>query len=102
MSQQEIITKVRNTIKSDPNAEYIKSIYLFGSFLHGNAGKKSDVDLLFEMRKTMSLFQIGAVHYRLEQALKRKVDFVSKKSVIHELKDKIIPEAKKIYERKKR
>ena len=102
MSQQEIITKVRNTIKSDPNEEYIKSIYLFGSFLHGNAGKKSDIDLLFEMRKTMSLFQIGAVHYRLEQALKRKVDFVSKKSVIHELKDKIIPEAKKIYERKKR
>ena len=62
--------------------------------------KNSDVDLLFEMKKTMSLFQIGGMQYNLEQILGKKVDFVDKDSVIPQLRDKIIPGAKKIYERK--
>lgn len=99
MSQEEIISKVRETIESDPNKDYIKSVSLFGSYLNGNVKKDSDVDLLFEMRKTMSLFQIGGIQYRLEQKLGRKVDFVEKNSVILQLKDIIIPGAKKIYER---
>jgi len=100
MSQEQIITKVRYAIKSDPNKDCIKSIYLFGSYLHGNAKKNSDVDLLFEMKKTMSLFQIGGMQYNLEQILGKKVDFVDKDSVIPQLRNKIIPGAKKIYERK--
>lgn len=97
MIQEQIITKVREVIKSDPNKDYIKSIYLFGSYLHGNAKKNSDIDLMFEMKKTMSLFQIGGIQYRLEQVLGHKVDFVPKNSIIKQLKDKIIPGAKKIY-----
>ena len=100
MSQKEIITKIKEAINSDPNKDYIKSISLFGSFLHGDANPNSDIDLLFEMRKTMSLFQIGGVQYNLEKALDRKVDLVEKNSVIPQLKDKIILGAKKIYERK--
>lgn len=99
MSQEEIITKVKEVVESDPNKDYIQSISLFGSYLYGNNRPDSDIDLLFEMRKTMSLFQIGGMHYRLEQKLGRKVDFVEKDSVILQLKDKIIPGAKKIYER---
>ena len=100
MSQKEIAKKVKEAIESDPNKDYIKSIYLFGSYLHGDAKKDSDIDLLYETKKTMSLFQIGGTQYRLEQVLGCKVDFVSKNSVIRQLRDKIIPGAKKIYERK--
>ncbi len=99
MSQEQIITKVRETIKSDPNKDYIKSIYLFGSYLHGNAKKNSDIDLLYETKKTLSLFQIGGMKYRLEQKLGRKIDFVPKNFIITQLKDKILSEAKKIYGR---
>jgi len=99
MGQEEIITKVREVVESDPNKDYIQSISLFGSYLHGKNRPDSDIDLLFEMRKTMSLFQIGGMQYRLEQTLGRKVDFVEKDSVIPQLRDKIIPGAKKIYER---
>jgi predicted nucleotidyltransferase len=48
----------------------------------------------------MSLFQSGGLQYRLEQKMGRKVDFVPKNSIIHQLRDKIISDAKVIYERK--
>lgn len=99
MSQEEIITKVKEAVEADPNKDYIKSISLFGSFLHGDAGGKSDVDLLYETRKTMSLFKIIDLKYNLAKKLGRKVDLVDRDSVIPQLKDKIIPGAKKIYER---
>lgn len=99
MSQKEIAKKVKEVIDSDPNKDHIKSIYLFGSYLHGNAENNSDVDLLYETKKTLTLFQIGGMKYRLEQKLGRNVDFVPKNFIIAQLKDKIIPKAKKIYER---
>ena len=100
MSQEEIIAKVREAIEEDPNKDYIKSISLFGSFLHGDARPDSDVDLMYEMRGVMGLFQIAAMRHQLEQKLGRKVDFVDKDSVIPQLKAEIIPTARKIYENK--
>ena len=99
MSQEEIISKVREAVMSDPNESYIQSVYLFGSFLHGDAKKDSDVDLLYETRKTMSLFEIGGMRHRLEVKLGRKVDFVPRGRIINQLKEKILPEAVKVYER---
>lgn len=99
MGQEEIISKVREAIEDDPNKDYIQSIYLFGSFLHGDADKDSDVDLLYKTRKTMSLFEIGGMHHRLEVKLGRKVDFVPRNRVINQLKEKILSEAIKVYER---
>ena len=100
MSQEEIIAKVREAIEEDPNKDYIKSISLFGSFLRGDFTEKSDIDLMYETYKTMSLFQSGGLQYRLQEKLGKKVDFVPKNSLIHQLRDKIISEAKVIYERK--
>ena len=100
MSQEEIITKVKEAVESDPNKDYIQSISLFGSFLHGDEGKDSDIDLLFEMRKTMSLFRIFAVQHRLEQKLGHKVDLIEKESLDKYIKDEVLADAKKIYERK--
>lgn len=98
MSQEEVISKVKEAVEEDPNKDYIKAIYLFGSVLRGDSTSKSDVDLLFETHKTMSLFKMGGMQYRLEKKLGRKVDFVPKNSVIPQLKKEIITGAKKIYE----
>lgn len=100
MSQEEIITKVKEVVESDPNKDSIQSISLFGSYLHGDNRPDSDIDLLYETRKIMSLFQSGGIQYRLEQKLGRKVDFVPKNALIRQLRDKIISEAKVIYGRK--
>ncbi len=100
MNTTQIQKSVAEAIQEDPNKDYIQSISLFGSFLHGDNEPESDIDLLFEMRKSMSLFQIVEIQERLQHKLGRKVDFVEKDSVIPQLKDEIIQKAKKIYERK--
>ncbi len=98
MSQEEIITKVKEAVMSDPNKDYIQSIYLFGSFLHGNNNDESDIDLLFEMKKTMSLFKIFATQERFERKLGRKVELIEKESLDKYIKNDVLAEAKKIYE----
>lgn len=100
MSQEEIISKVKEAMKTAPNKDCIQSIYLFGSYLHGDAKKDSDVDLLFEMNKTMSLFKIFDTQDHLEKSLKRKVDFIEKNSLDKYIKDEVLAEAKKIYGKK--
>ena len=99
MSIAQIQKGVAEAIREDPYGDHIRSVSLFGSFLRGDNTPESDIDLLFEMRKPMSLFQIGGMQYRLEQSLGKKVDLVEKDSVIPQLRDEIIPGAKKIYER---
>lgn len=86
-------------MRTDPNRDYIQSLSLFGSFLHGDYRPDSDIDLLFEMRKIMSLFQIIATKQSLEKKLGRKVDLVEQDSLVQQIKDKVRAEAKIIYER---
>jgi len=102
MSKEEIAKKVKETIESDSNGDYIQSVSLFGSFLRGTEDQNSDIDLLFEMRKTMSLFKISALQRRLENKLGRKVDFLEKNSLDKYLKDEILVEAQEIYENRQR
>ena len=99
---QDLKQKIIEAVKTSPYRDYIQSISIFGSYLHGTEKPDSDIDLLYETRKTMSLFEIGGMKYRLERKLGHKVDLVPKNSVIPQLQDKIIPEAQKIYERKGR
>jgi len=98
MSQEEIISKVREAVESDPSKDYIQSIYLFGSFLHGDAKEDSDVDLLFESKKVMSLFELFGVQKRFEEKIGRKVDLIEKDSLDKYIKDEVLAEAEKIYE----
>lgn len=99
MNKSQIEKVVSDVMHEEPDAQNIVRVSLFGSFLHGNQRDDSDVDLLFEMDKTMSLFQIGGIQYRLQQELGRKVDFVPKNSIIKQLKEIIIRDAVPIYER---
>jgi uncharacterized protein len=101
MSQEEIIAKVREAVESDPNKDYIQSIYLFGSYLHGDATEKSDVDLLYEATKAMGLFKMFEMQHRFEQKIGRKVDLIEKDSLDKYIKDDVLAEAKKIYENRR-
>ncbi len=100
MTKAYIQKVVKQVMREEPDADLIKSVSLFGSFLHGDHRPDSDIDLLFEMRQTMSLFQIGGIQYRLQEKLGRKVDFIPKDSVIPELRKEIIHTAEKLYEKK--
>ena len=82
---QDLKQKIIEAVRTSPYRDYIQSISLFGSYLHGEEKADSDIDLLYETRKTMSLFEIGGMKYRLEHKLGHKVDLVPKGSVIPQL-----------------
>ena len=73
---------------------------LFGSAARGEMKKKSDIDLLVNLEKNKSLFDLVGLKLDLEKKLKRKVDVLTYKGINYRLKDTILNEQKIIYEKK--
>lgn len=71
----------------------VKSLALFGSVARREERAVSDVDLLVEFDKAVGLFGFIGVKEYLENLLGCKVDLVSRRAVIEELKEDIYREA---------
>jgi len=76
----------------------VKKAALFGSYARGDNNKKSDIDILIELPKGMSLFGFADLKMDLEEKLKKEVDLVTYRSIHPLLKDQIIREQKILYE----
>jgi len=98
VTQEDIKEKIIEAIEADPNKDCIKSISLFGSFLHGDAKENSDVDLLVELRKRIGFFTLLGIQDNLAQKLGRKVDLLTKEDLSKYYRDEVVREAKKIYQ----
>jgi len=68
----------------------IKKAGIFGSYVRGEQKKASDIDILIEPGKNMSLLDISGLKIELEKALDKKVDIISYKYIHPYLKDKIL------------
>ncbi len=62
---------------------------LFGSYVRGDYTTTSDVDILVELPKGNSLLDLVRLEKKLEEALGKKVDLLTYKSVHPLLKDHI-------------
>ena len=56
---------------------------VFGSFARGTQRPESDLDLLVELPKGTSLFDLGGLYMDLKDALGRKVDVLTFNSKMH-------------------
>lgn len=66
---------------------------IFGSYARGDYNKKSDVDILIEVKgRRFSLFDLAGLEQELEEKLDRKVDLVTYKSLYYLLRDRILRE----------
>lgn len=65
---------------------------LFGSIVRGEAHKNSDIDILVEVPKDKSLFDIMDIQFELEDKLKKKVDLVEYDYIKPRLKSHILSE----------
>jgi predicted nucleotidyltransferase len=75
----------------------VKRLALFGSFLRGDAGEQSDVDLMVEFlpgKKTFDHFMQLA--FLLEDLLGRKVELVTPHSLSPHIGPQIIKEARDV------
>jgi uncharacterized protein len=60
----------------------VKSLALFGSVARDEAGPESDVDVIIDVRRPFSLFDLARVHLRLEEIFGCKVDVITESSLL--------------------
>ena len=76
----------------------VKRIYLFGSYAKGSATEDSDIDLLIEKGKPMSLLKLSGMRQSVEEALAHPVDLVSTSGIEDEFYQEIVGTEILLYE----
>ena len=71
---------------------FVIEIGIFGSYVREEQKETSDVDVLVEFEKPVSLLQIVSLENYLSDILGVKVDVVPKKNIRKELKEYILKE----------
>ena len=70
----------------------VKQIGIFGSYVRGEEGRRSDVDILVDFREIPDLLEFISLELYLEKILKKKVDLVDKQGIRRELRRRILGE----------
>lgn len=73
-------------------------VALFGSFAHGEEKTESDVDILVNFKKPISLFDHAGIELDLENKIGKKVDLVTEKSLSKYMRPFIMNELVTLYE----
>lgn len=75
-----------------------KKIGIFGSYARGENIEESDIDILYQFKDPISLFEKSDILDELKEKLDIDVDLVSEKYLHPFLKEGILQEVKLIYE----
>ena len=69
---------------------------IFGSAARGSQKKRSDIDMLIRFKGRKSLFDLVGLKHELEDALHKRVDLVTYKSLHPLIKETVLKEEVKI------
>jgi|RhiMetdeSRZDD1v2_1073273.scaffolds.fasta_scaffold2681874_1 predicted nucleotidyltransferase len=90
MNKEDVLTKLRE-LKPAITARYkVREIGLFGSFVRGEQGASSDIDLLAEFEANADLFDLIGLELYLEEIFQRPVDIVPKQALRVELRETVL------------
>lgn len=70
----------------------VKKVGLFGSCVRGEVREDSDIDILVEIEKDISLLDFVGIKLEIEEELERKVDLVEYSTIKPLLKERILKE----------
>ena len=70
---------------------------LFGSVARGEAREDSDIDILVDLPRGKSLFDLAGLKIKLEESLGREVDLVTYNSIYSGLKEHILKDQFLLY-----
>jgi predicted nucleotidyltransferase len=87
-----LIKKIKKILEENK----IQQAGIFGSYARGEQRKESDIDILIQPAKDMSLLDISGLKIELEKILGKKVDIVSYNYIHPYLKNKILESEVKI------
>ena len=66
---------------------------VFGSVAHGDDTEESDLDVLIDPTSETTLFDIGAIRYKLRELLGVEVDVLTPAALPKSFRDKVLAEA---------
>ena len=93
MKKVEKFKKIIKEHKEELNKKYsVSKIGLFGSYIKGLENEESDLDILIEFEKPISMFSFLRLENYLGELLNIKVDLVSKNSLKKHIGKKILGE----------
>ena len=96
MVTAEIIRDKKEQILALAARHGASNLRVFGSFANGTADENSDIDILVDLEKGRSLFDLGGLLMDLQQLLNRKVDVVTENGLHWYIKERVLREAKPI------
>ncbi|MEM1562099.1 MAG: nucleotidyltransferase family protein [Candidatus Bathyarchaeia archaeon] len=93
MRSLEEIKKVLTEHKGELRERFkVKEIGIFGSFVRGEQGKRSDIDILVEFEEPPSLFEFMDLEDYLSKMLGLKVDLVTREALKPKIRERILRE----------
>ena len=76
----------------------VRSLRVFGSVARGTANQASDVDLLVQFSKPVSLLHLVRLQRELSEVLGKTVDLVTEKALSPYIRPRVLSEAQVMYE----
>ena len=70
----------------------ISNAGIFGSFVRGDSDEESDIDIVIEIEKDITLFDFINIKHELEEILNKKVDLVEYSALKPFIRDSILKE----------
>jgi len=89
----DLMKKLRHHLPEISRRFQVKSLSLFGSYVKGRQGKRSDLDILVEFIEPPSLFEFLALERYLSDLLGVKVDLVMKEALKPAIGKHVLAEA---------
>jgi predicted nucleotidyltransferase len=93
MDPSKMLQDKRDEILRIAAAHGAQNVRVFGSVSRGEAGAKSDVDLLVKLEPGRSLLDLIAIKQELEDLLGRKVDVLTEDAVSAYIREQVLKEA---------
>ncbi len=92
MSMKNSIQNIKKKIVPILKREEVTKAAIFGSFARGEEKKNSDIDILVEIKKDISLLDFIGIKLEIEEAVGRKVDLVEYDTIKPIIKKRILKE----------
>ncbi|MEW6002143.1 MAG: nucleotidyltransferase family protein [Nitrospirota bacterium] len=90
---EEIKNKIKENMPTLRDNYKVKTLSVFGSYIRGEQGEGSDIDILVEFYETIDLFKFIELENFLSETLSIKVDLVMKDTLKPRIRDNILREA---------
>lgn len=87
------LRQYREHIEAIASEHGVVAIRVFGSVARGDAGERSDVDLLVELEQGRGLFDLGAFLTEVQELVGESVDVVTPNGLRSRIRDRVVQES---------